>query len=248
MEADATGTSVTWQWYVNKGAGFVLVIPDANFSGETTKTLLITNAQTSFNNWIFRAKATGICGVPAFTNFGRLSVINPPTIGLQPTAKVICENGTTSFLGNGSGYTGLQWQLSTNGGGTWTNITDDAIYVGSTTNQLSILNGPLTFNGYQYLLGLIGTCTTTNTNAVTLTVNPNPVVNFAADINACGGVPVVLNGNPTGGTTPYTQHRWTGDVGPLSSYTIQSPTFSSLISGTYNLNYKVTDSKRLYGK
>ena len=41
---------------------------------------------------------------------------------------------------------------------------------------------------------------------------------------------------------PYTQHRWTGDVGPLNNYTIQSPTFNSQITGTYNLNYRVTDS------
>ncbi len=26
MEADATGTNLTWQWYVNKGAGFVFLL------------------------------------------------------------------------------------------------------------------------------------------------------------------------------------------------------------------------------
>jgi len=241
MEADATGTSVTWQWYVNKGAGFILVAPDANFSGETTKTLTITNASASFNNYIFRAKATGICGVPVFTNFARLSVINPPSVGLQPVAKAVCENGTVTFLGNGSGYTDLQWQVFS--GGSWTNITDDATYDGSITNQLTIINAPVTLNGNQYRLGLVGICKTTYTNAAVLTVNPNPVVNFASDINACGGVPIVLNGNPTGGTAPYTKHQWTGDVGPLSNYAIQSPTFNSQISNIYNLNYKVTDSK-----
>ena len=181
--------------------------------------------------------------MPAFTNFGRLSVINPPTAVLQPVAKAVCENGAVSFLGNGSGYTSLQWQVSTNGGTIWTNITDDAIYVGSITNQLSILNAPATLNANQYRLGLVNSCTTVYTNVAILTVNPNPVVHFAADINACGGVPLILNGNPTGGTAPYTQHRWTGDVGPLNSYVVQVPTFNSMISGTYNLNYKVTDSK-----
>ena len=244
MEADATGTSVTWQWYVNKGAGFVVVQPDANFSGETTKTLTITNAPGTFNNWIFRAKATGTCGVPAFTNFARLSVTNPPVPGLPSAPKVICENGSTSFLGNGSGYIGLKWQVSTDGGGSWSDISNiDPLYLGASTNQLSIVNAPVTLNGNQYHLSLIGSCKTVNTNDVLLTVNPNPVVSFAADINACGGVPVVLNGNPTGGSGVYTQHRWTGDVGPLNNYTIQSPTFNSLISGTYNLNYRVTDSK-----
>jgi PKD repeat protein len=245
MEADATGTALVWQWFVNKGAGFVLLADDVNFSGSTTNTLTISNALATFNNWIFRARVTGICGVPAFTNFGRLSVINPPAVALQPLPKAICETGNTSFLGNGSGYSGLQWQVSADGGGTWSNITDDATYIGSGTNQLSILNAPATFNTNQYRLGLIGACTITYTNAATLTVNSNPVVDFTAvdPINACGNVPIILNGNPTGGTLPYTQHRWSGDVGPLNGYTVQSPTFNSQIPGTYNLNYRVTDSK-----
>ena len=217
--------------------------PDVHFSGETTKTLTITNALSTYNNWIFRAKATGICGVPAFTNFGRLSVINPPSVVLQPNPKVVCENGSIAFLGNGSNYTGLQWQVFT--GGVWTNIPDDATYGGPATNQTTILNAPVTINGYQYRLGLIGACTITSTNAATLTVNANPIVNFSAisPLNACGGVPLVLNGNPSGGSGSYAQHRWTGDVGPLNFYNIQSPTFNSQISEPYNLNYRVTDSK-----
>ena len=56
----------------------------------------------------------------------------------------------------------------------------------------------------------------------------------------------MIDGNPTGGTAPYTQHRWTGDVGPLSSYIIQKPTFNSQIADTFNLTYKVTDSKSCF--
>jgi PKD repeat protein len=242
FQADATGTSVAWLWEVNKGAGFVPVTPDANFSGETTKTLTITNALPGFNNWIFRAKATGICGVPVYSSFARLTVINAPIVGLQPTAKVICENGSTTFIGNGTGYVSLQWQVFS--GGLWSDITDGANYSGTATNQLTVTNAPVTLNGNQYRLGLVGTCATIPTNAATLTVNPNPVVSFGAlPVNACGNVPIVLNGNPTGGTTPYTQHRWTGDVGPLNNYLIQSPTFNSGIEATYNLNYAVVDSK-----
>lgn len=243
MEADADGTGITWQWQVNKGSGFGNVADDANFSGSNTKTLTITSALSSFNNWVFRAKATGVCGVPLYTNFGRLSVVNPPAVTLQPVVKAICENGSTSFLANGTGYLNLQWQVSTNGGTSWADITDDATYVGSVTNQLSIVNSPVSLSGNMYRLALIGSCATTYTTGAALTVNQNPVVAFASDINACGGIGVVLNGNPTGGTLPYTQHRWTGDVGPLSNYTSQSPTFNSLITGTYNLTYTVKDSK-----
>jgi PKD repeat protein len=243
MEADATGASVTWQWYVNKGSGFVLLNNDANFSGVTTKILTITNAPMTINNWIFRARATGICGLPVFTNFAKLSVTNNAIITVNPVPKVICENGNTVFLGNGTGYLGLQWQVFS--GGVWTDIVDDAVYFGSGTPQLSILSAPVALNGNQYRLGLTGTCTAPYTTPATLTVNANPVVDFSAidPVLACGGVPVVINGNPTGGSGTYAQHRWTGDVNLLNSTSIQAPTFKSQTSGDFNLNYKVTDNK-----
>ena len=41
-------------------------------------------------------------------------------------------------------------------------------------------------NGYKFRIGLIGACVTTYSNGATLTVNPNPVVNFAAiDSDSC---------------------------------------------------------------
>jgi PKD repeat protein len=185
--------------------------------------------------------ATGICGVPVFTNFGRMTVIASPAVSLNPVPRSICENGTTTFLANGSRYSTLQWQVLI--GGTWSDITDNDTYYGSATSQLSVLNAPATFNGYQYRLAFMGICSVTYTNPATLTVNSNPVVNFPAPLIACGGVPVVINGNPTGGSGVYTIHRWTGDVGPLNNYNTQTPTFNSQVSGDYNLNYKVTDNK-----
>ncbi|MFZ2339142.1 MAG: PKD-like domain-containing protein [Bacteroidales bacterium] len=242
FEASADGTAVSWQWYVNKGTGFDPVADDANFSGSQTATLAVTDAQTSFNGWIFRAVASGVCGVPVNTNFAILRVINPPAVTIQPQPGTICENTSTTFMANGTGYTSLHWQVNTGAG--WTDITDDATYLGAITQQLAILNAPVSMNGYRFRLALHTICSTTYTNEAILTVNPNPVVDFSAidPLAACGGVPLVLNGNPSGGSGTWSQHRWTGDVGPLNSYTVQSPTFNSFITGSYNLNYRVTDS------
>ena len=240
----ASGTAITYQWQVKVGAGVFTNVSDGGFySGATSSTLSLTNVPGSFNNYIFRLMINGSCPPAVYSNYVVLKVNILPTAGLQPLAKVICENGSATLIGNGSGYSELKWEVSSNSGTTWTPVINDATYGGATTNQLSILNAPVTLSGYQYKLGLIGTCTTIYTNAVSLTVNANPVVSFVADINACGGIPVILNGNPSGGTAPYTQHLWTGDVGPLNNYIIQQPTFNSQISGPYNLTYKVTDSK-----
>ena len=113
-----------------------------------------------------------------------------------------------------------------------------------------MVNVPVGYNGNQYRLALMAFCTTTYTNAATLTVNSNPVIDFTAvdPILACGGVPLVINGNPTGGSGTYNQHIWTGDIGPLNNYFIQSPTFNSQIAGSYALHYKVRDTNGCFGE
>ena len=198
----ATGTNVTYQWQVNRGAGFVNVVNDANFSGATLNTLTITNAPGTFNNYIFRAIISGTCGVPVYSNFAVLRVNNPPVVTLDPVNKPVCDGtGPVLFTANGSGMIdSLRWQVFS--GGVWSDIFDNAIYSGSTSQQLTLSNAPFGFNGNLYRLSMKAKCTTVYTNGATLTVYANPVVDFSAvdPIRACGGVPLVINGNPSGGS------------------------------------------------
>ena len=83
----------------------------------------------------------------------------------------------------------FQWQLSTDNGVNWTNLIDDAVYNGVTTKDLQITDTPLSFNNYQFrvLLSKAGnTCIEKESNAVTLTVNPLPIIkNNPAEIDQC---------------------------------------------------------------
>ena len=245
----AAGTAVTYQWQVNPGTGFVNVINDANFGGATTSTLTITNAPASFNNYIIRVILGGTCGAPVYSNFVVLRVNIPPVVTLNPVNKTACDGtGPVVFSANGSGFIdSLRWQVFS--GGVWSDIHDNAIYSGSSSQQLTLTAVSLALNNNQYRLALKAKCVTIYTTGATLTVNANPVVDFSAvnPINACGGVPLVINGNPTGGSGIWASHLWTGDVGPLNNYFIQSPTFNSQIAGSFNLNYKVKDSNGCYG-
>jgi len=245
FKVTATGTAVTYQWQVNKGAGFLNVVDDANFSGSNLSTLTMVNAQAAFNNYIFRVIVGGSCGVPVYSNFAVLRVNVPPTVTLNPVNKAICDGaGPVIFSANGSGsIDSMRWQVFN--GAIWSDVHENAIYSGSTSQQLTLDQVPLALNGYLYRLALKAKCTTVNSAVGILTVNPNPVVNFTAidPIHACGNVPLVINGNPTGGSGTWSSHLWTGDVGPLNNYFIQSPTFNSQIAGTYLLNYKVKDNK-----
>jgi len=228
---------------VNTGGGFTNITDDINFSGSGTDSLAISNTPLSFNNYLFRAVIDGTCGVPVYTNFAVLHVTPPPTVTLDPVDREICELGYTYLTGNGWGYTSLIWQL--NDGSGWTDLTDDANHFGTATQQLTLSDIPVSFDGYQYRLALVNNCDSTYTAASTLTVNANPVVDFSAidPLFNCGGTDLQLDGNPTGGSGIYTTHMWTGQVGPLNQYNIVDPVFNTGIKGTYNLTYTVIDDK-----
>ncbi|HTF21951.1 MAG TPA: hypothetical protein VK658_27915, partial [Chryseolinea sp.] len=85
----------------------------------------------------------------------------PPSIIGQPSSAIVCQNGTTSFTVNAGVTTGgtFQWQVSTNGGVTYGNLSDDATYNGSATASLSVSTTPLSFNGYRYRVIVSGGCT-----------------------------------------------------------------------------------------
>jgi PKD repeat protein len=245
----ATGTGLSYEWQVKIGASaFTPVVNGGFYSGQGTDSLKITGAAGSLNNNIYRVVVRGTCGAPVYSNFVILRVTVPPTVTVNPSAKAICDgSGTVYFIANGSGMIdSLRWQVNTGSG--WNDIHDNVVYSGTMTQQLAVMNAPVSYNGYQFRLALKAACATTWTNAATLTVNALPVVSFATDpINSCGGVAQVLIPVITGGSGTWTQHTWTGDVGPLNNYFIQSPTFKTLIPDTYSLNYKVKDSNNCYG-
>lgn len=64
-----------------------------------------------------------------------------------------------------------QWQLSTNGGSTWVNISNGTNYSGATTNELSVSNYTTSWNGYQYRAVITNFGDTSTSNPGTLTVS-----------------------------------------------------------------------------
>lgn len=86
--------------------------------------------------------------------------------------------------------------------------------------------------------------------SVTLTTTVNPSVSITPVTPAiCAGVDLVLNGNPSGGTSPYSTHTWsgTGSSSLISGSGTASPTFNNTIAGSYTLTYSVTDNSGCIG-
>jgi gliding motility-associated-like protein len=99
---------------------------------------------------------------------------------------IFCEN-ITDVLSIDSTADDYQWEVSSDNGTTWTTIMNNAIYTGSTTKDLQITNPPITFNSYHFrvVLNRTGNTCGKTSNAIILTVNPEPVTQDEVDLLQC---------------------------------------------------------------
>ena len=178
--ANSTGVgTITYQWEVSaNGVTWSNLSNTSPYSGVTTNTLNISNV-TGLYNYKYRCKVkTANCDW-SYSQLAQLFVEGPITINDQPDDAIVCSNVGHIFESDitnpGSGALQLQWQLSSNSGSTWSNITASMAtggggnYTGVKTMDLnvSLVNG---LDGYMYrLLIRTSTCFDT-TDEVLLTV------------------------------------------------------------------------------
>lgn len=111
----------------------------------------------------------------------------PIVINTQPTSTTACELQNVVFTANTNTVTAYQWQISTDGGTTWTIITNNATYSGVNTNSLTITSVSPAMAGNKYRLYLIKTGNTCGkySDVVNLTTYPLPVVTTPITLKQC---------------------------------------------------------------
>ena len=202
FSASASGNptpTVQWQVSTNGGGSF------SDISGATNPVLSFT-ATAAQNGNQYRAVFTNMCESTtntATTTAATLTVNTAPTISTNPTNQTVCDGAPATFTAAASGGSStVQWQVSTNGGGSFSNIS------GATSTTLTF-TASTAQNNNQYRAAFTNSCGSATTTAATLTVQANTTTSDPPDQTVCQGASAGFS-TTAGGTGPF-HYAWTLD-------------------------------------
>ncbi|MBE0640709.1 MAG: immunoglobulin domain-containing protein, partial [Bacteroidales bacterium] len=139
-------TPFSYQWKYN----------GTDITGETGQNLTLQNITlTDAGN--YSCYITNDCG-NALSPSASLTVNQSPIILTEPILANVYAGISATFSITAQHAVSYQWQLSPDGGQTWADITDGAVYTGTTTTTLNVLSPTLMMNGYHYRCIVSGLC------------------------------------------------------------------------------------------
>ena len=161
----------------------------------------------------------------------------------DPSNFTACNGSSASFsiTTTGTGFT-LVWQVSTNGGSTWSDLSNGGIYSGVTIKDLAISSVTTSMSGYQYRCKHTATSggAVTYSGSATLTVRPAPTATISGTTTVCQNVtaPDITFTNPQALPVTITYRINSGSnatitVAASSNATLAAPTGTA---GTFAYN------------
>ncbi|RAV97989.1 PKD-like domain-containing protein [Pseudochryseolinea flava] len=224
----ASGTSLTYQWRENG----LNISNGGVYNGATSPTLTLTNVPASFSGRTYSVTVSGTCGSVTTTPAVPLTVnVRPLIVAGNPTSETICQNDDIDFVVDAGATTGVsyQWQVSVNGGSTFSDLSNGGNYAGVNSGILNLTNVPVSFHGNLYRAVVNGVCSPSVTsNAAILTVNANPVVNTPpSPQTVCEDGVATFSVSATGTGLTY---LWYEDGTPLSNGGVYSGVTTSTLT------------------
>ncbi len=198
----ASGTNPGYQWQVSNDGGNSW----NNISGAISSSYTVTGITAAMNNWRYRVLLTNTCPSNVTSNSAILTISSAALVTTPPSNTTVCPGSDATFSVSASG-TNLtyQWQSSTNGGTTWSNIS------GATANSLTVNAVTTAMNNNQYR-AVVFSCGPTGVNSAagTLTLTPTQNINSnPVNSSVCPGTNAQFSVAATGAGVNYQWQRST---------------------------------------
>lgn len=215
--ADGTGT-ITYQWQVDMGSGFVDLADDATYTGSAEDTLIAINAIGSMDGYKYRCIATeGACADTSNTSTLNIDAVPTPTI---------TAGGPTTFCQGGS----VVLTSSSTSGNLWDN------QAGSTTQSI-IVNQ----SGDYTVKVTVGLCSKNSAPTTVIVENANFSIGAINHPTLCGTPDgeIELLGNQAGDVS-YRTYSDFYPTDPLIPSVTQPATLTYSLNGLIRGNWEIT--------
>lgn len=186
FSAVCSGTALTFQWQVSTDGGTTWT----DIAGANSSQYTISSAIPVLDGNRYRVRVNGTdCPGEVISAAALLTVGNTATINASPSSTTACSGQSATFTVSAAG-TGLtyQWQVSTDGGATWTDLS------GETNATLTLNSVSAAQNGNQYRVQVSSACSAT---AQASAAAPLLVLTAPAITAQPAPVTLCVNGNAT---------------------------------------------------
>ena len=198
---------------------------------------------TVAGKFLLNYTVTDINGCAA--NSSITATVNPVPalfLGTNPSVCIGLSNTSLSYsgaTGNPNQYSIVYDETAIIAG--FKNVTNGSLPKGAISILIPKTATSATYYGTLTIRNNAASCSSVPYN-FSFTINPKPNTNITPNpAIACQGIALSMNGNPSGGSLPYTQ-VWTGTgAGFLNNHNIVNPELTTNAVGNFPLTFTVTD-------
>jgi hypothetical protein len=181
----------------------------SSISGATSTTYTIGATAASQNGYRYRAVFTNSAGSTT-TAAATLTVQTAPTVTSNPHSQTVTAGQSVTFTAatTGNPTPSVQWQVSIDGGSTWSVIS------GAASTSYTISSTTASQDGYRYRAAFSNSIATVATAAATLTVHYSPILILSPTSQiVTAGQSVSFTASANGNPTPSVQWQVSTDGG-----------------------------------
>lgn len=236
FEATASGfpaPAVQWQLSTDGGAVWTPI------EGASSDVLTISIAVLAESGDEFRAVFSNGAG-QATSSPATLTVYEPPTVTAEPASATVEEGQSATFEAAATGVPSptVQWEISTNGGSSWTAV------AGATTDELTVGSAKTSESGHEYRADFQSAAGSTLSSVATLTVQLEPAITKQpADALVDEGQSATFEASASGFPAPGAQWEVSADEGatwtPIAGATSSRLTLTDVSATQSGDEYRV---------
>ena len=168
--------------------------------------------------------------------------VNPgagPVITSQPVNQIICAGSSASFSIISAGAGSFQWQVSTDGGITYSSLSNGGVYSGARLATLTITSAAVILNNNLYRCIASTNCGNATSNAGILMVSDIPVItSHPQSVTLCSGSSSTFCVTATGSNLIYQWQSSPTCAGPWTNIPGATSSCFSLTGVSTNASYK----------